>query len=59
VRLLECCSIRVVRFGATLRAHIDIGYDEIGTLSMAKGVGSDGCFESIDSLMFGSALPMR
>jgi hypothetical protein len=32
-----------IRFDATLRAHIDIGYDEIGTLSMAKGVGSDAC----------------
>jgi hypothetical protein len=41
VRLLECFSIRVVRFDATLLAHIDIGYDEIGILSMAKGVGSD------------------
>ena len=37
------CSIRVVRFDATLLAHIDIGYDEIGTLSMVKGAGSDAC----------------
>jgi hypothetical protein len=34
---------RVVRFDATLLAHIDIGYDEIGTHSLVKGVGSDAC----------------
>jgi hypothetical protein len=40
-------------------ALIDIGYDEIGTLSMAKVMTAMLAFESIDSLMFGSLLPMR
>jgi hypothetical protein len=54
VRSLECCSIRVVRFDATLLAQIDIGYDEIGTISMAKVLAAMLVFEAIDSLMFGS-----
>jgi hypothetical protein len=37
--LLDSCRW----FDATLLAHIDIGYDEIGTFSMAKGVGSVAC----------------
>jgi hypothetical protein len=42
-RRLNVARFVSIRFDATLRANIDIGYDEIGTLSMAKGVGCDAC----------------
>jgi hypothetical protein len=42
-RRLNVARFVSFRFDATLHAHIDIGCDEIGTLSMVKGNDSDAC----------------